>query len=544
MERLLGSIVQRAEMLDLGAIRDGLGWINERYDREGLKRILRSCAEGLRKTKKEEYYEYYRLGLLVGSPREFDCYMQYLEIDRKPEKRFYMPRRRQLLRLVNAMQSLEEGSLDELFIHLPPRVGKSTLSMMYLTWLMGKDPERSNLYCSYSDTITKSFYNGLLEILTDEETYHFGQIFPESPIVRQNAQDETIDLRRAKHFPSLTARSLLGTLNGACDCSGLLIADDLCSGIEEALNKDRLIATWAKVDNNMLPRAKESAKLLWIGTRWSVIDPPGLRLDALINDEAFSERRYRVISTPALNDLDESNFEYEYGVGFSTRYFRERRASFERRGDTASWFAQYQNVPIEREGAVIAPNELMYYNGELPKETPDRVYMAVDPAWGGGDYVAAPVVYQYGDMLYIHDVVYDNRDKSKTVPAVADRAFVNNVTAMYVEATKTTETYADEIDSALRSKKRRVNIVKSTANIANKAKNDRIQAAAPDIRTHMVFRENGKRSAEYERFMQNVFSFKFVGKNKNDDAPDSLQMAIKFGLDNAKPVARIGYRPF
>lgn len=544
MEKILERIVERAERGDVGAMRDGLGWINERYDREGLSRLLKASGEQLRRTKDEAWYEYYRLGLLVGAPKEFDLYMQYLEIDRKAEKRFYLPRRKQLLRLVRAMQLLEDGGLDELFIHLPPRVGKSTLSMMYLTWLMGRDPERSNLYCSYSDTITKSFYNGLLEIMTDAETYHFGQIFPEAPIVRQNAQDETIDLARAKHFPSLTSRSLYGTLNGACDCSGLLVADDLCSGIEEALNKDRLVAAWMKVDNNMLPRAKESAKLLWIGTRWSVIDPPGLRLDALVNDEAFRERRYRIISTPALNDLDESNFEYEYGVGFSTKYFRERRASFERRGDTASWFAQYQNVPIEREGAVIAPNELMYYNGELPKETPDRVFMAVDPAWGGGDFVAAPVVYQYGDMLYIHDVVYDNRDKSKTVPSVADKAFVNNVTAMYVEASKTTEGYADEIDKALRSKKRRVNIVKSMANNANKAKSDRITAAAPDIRDHMVFRENGKRSAEYEKFMQNVFSFKFVGKNKNDDAPDSLQMALKFALDTAKPIVKIGYRPF
>jgi len=443
------------------------------------------------------------------------------------------------------LQKLEDGELDELFIHLPPRVGKTTLSLMYATWRMGRDPEQSNLYCSYSDIITKAFYNGLLEIMTDAETYNFRQIFPEAPIVRQNAADETIDLERAKRYPSITNRSLYGTLNGACDCNGLLIADDLISGIEEAMNKDRLIAAWMKVDNNMLPRAKESAKLLWIGTRWSVIDPPGLRLDALVNDEAFEGRRYRVISTPALNDFDESNFDYEYGVGFSTKYYRERRASFERRGDTASWLAQYQNVPIEREGAIIAPNELMYYNGELPTEEPSRVFMAVDPAWGGGDYVASAICYQYGELLYVHDVVYDNRDKSKTVPVIADRAFINGVTAMYIEASKTTESYADEVDAHLRSKKRRVNIIRSMANNSNKAKNDRIVATAPDIRTHMVFRESGKRSAEYEKFMQNVFSFKIVGKNKNDDAPDALQMAIKFAFDTAGPsVIRIGRRPF
>ena len=42
----------------------------------------------------------------------------------------------------------------------------------------------------------------------------------------------------------------------------------------------------------------------------------------------------------------------------------------------------------------------------------------------------------------------------------------------------------------------------------------------------MIFRESGKRSKAYSLFMQNVFSYKMFAKNKNDDAPDSLAMAI------------------
>ena len=80
-----------------------------------------------------------------------------------------------------------------------------------------------------------------------------------------------------------------------------------------------------------------------------------------------------------------------------------------------------------------------------------------------------------------------------------------------------------------------------------KNKQDRIFQAAPDIKEHFVFLQEGKRTKEYQMFMQNVFSFKMIGKNKNDDAPDSLQMALAFAFpkDTAKSAivsrSRIGF---
>ena len=43
----------------------------------------------------------------------------------------------------------------------------SSLSIFFMLWIMGRDSERSNLYCSYSDTITAAYYNGIIEILND-----------------------------------------------------------------------------------------------------------------------------------------------------------------------------------------------------------------------------------------------------------------------------------------------------------------------------------------------------------------------------------------
>lgn len=474
-----------------------------------------------------ELFAVYKNSLLFDAPYDFDSYMLYIELDREPRERFYQPRRRQLLPLVRELQKLVDDELDELFISLPPRVGKTTLLMFFMTWIVGRNSELSNLYSAYSDTITRAFYSGVLEIINDPVTYLWHDVFPKAQVVQTNAQEEILNVDRRKRYPSLTARSLYGTLNGACDCNGFLIADDLIGSIEEALNKDRLISAWSKVDNNLLPRAKETAKFLWVGTRWSLIDPIGLRQDLLLNDVRFAGWRYKIINVPALNDTDESNFEYGYEVGFSTDYYRQRRASFERNNDMASWNAQYMGAPIERDGALFSPGEMRYYNGVLPEDKePDRVFMACDPAFGGGDFVAAPVCVEYGEDVYVPDVVYDNSDKTVTQPLLARAIQKNNVSRAQIEATKATEAYAQGVSEELARIGYKIPVTTKAAP-NNKSKAQRIFDKAPDIRQRFIFLEPGKRSKAYEMFMQNLFSYKMFGKNKNDDAPDSLAMCVE-----------------
>ncbi len=490
----------------------------------------------------QKFFDLYKRSLLFDAPHFLDSYLLYLEIDRKPQDRFYQPRRRVLKQVVDALQELVDDELDELFISMPPRIGKTTLLLFFVTWLLGRDSEKSNLYSAYSDVITKAFYNGILEIINDPDTYKWHDVFPESKIVATNSQDETINIDRKKRYPSITCRSLYGTLNGACDCNGVEISDDLIGGIEEALNKDRLVAAWSKVDNNLLPRAKETAKILWCGTRWSIIDPAGNRMNLLENDEQFKNRRYKIINLPALDENDESLFDYDYNVGFSTEYYRQRRASFEKNNDIASWLAQYMGEPVERAGTLFEPDGFRYYNGNLPEGEPDRIFMAVDPAWGGGDFVASPICYQYGEDIFVDDVVYDNNDKKVTQPLIVNKAMKHSVQAMEIEATKTTEDYKKGIEDKFKELDYHINIMTRAAQGKN-GKQQRIFDKAPDIRDHMIFRESGKRSKEYELFMQNVFAFKMFAKNKNDDAPDSLCMAMNMAF-SPKGQFRIVKRPF
>lgn len=529
-------IVSRLLKSDLTNLRNVKALFDMARNMDDLSLCLkaRQYAQKLASKGDLEAYDVVKETYLWAAPKDFDSYLVYLEWNRKPEERFYLPRRKCILPFVRDLQDLVDDKLDELFLSCPPRVGKTSLLMFFVTWIIGRDSERSNLYSAYSDTITSAFYSGVLEVLNDPTTYLWHDIFPKAKIVATNSKNETINIDRNKRYASLTCRSLYGTLNGSCDADGMLISDDLLSGIEEALNKDRMITAWGKVDNNLLSRAKGSAKILWCGTRWSMTDPIGLRIDTIINNEKFKNRRIKIINIPALSDSDESNFDYMYGVGFSTEVYHQRRASFERNNDMASWLAQYMGEPIERDGAVFSPDDFRYFNGVLPDGDPDRIFTAIDPAWGGGDFVAAPIICKYGNDLYVIDVVYDNSDKRVTQRLVADKIVEHNIAAVQVEATKTTEEYANGIESILSEYGRKVNLTTKTATQTKGGKQQRIFDKAPDIRERMIFLENGKRSKSYQLFMQNVFSFKMVGKNKNDDAPDSLCMAIE--MDQATSV--------
>lgn len=456
----------------------------------------------------------------------FDDFMIYIEWNRPLKEKYWLPRRAKLLPICKALQELEDGFLDELFLSQPPRTGKTTLIMFFLTWIMLRDSERSNLYCSYTDSVVKVLYNGILEVLTDETTYLWRDVFPECSIASTDAKDLLINLNRKKRYASFTGRSLYGTLNGATDANGYIVGDDLISGIEEAMNKDRLNNAWSKVDNNFIPRAKQSAKLLWIGTRWSLTDPIARRYEILLNDPKYKNRRFKVVNIPALNENDESNFDYACGVGFDTEFYQQRRASFERNNDTASWLAQYMGEPIERDGAVFTPDELRYFNGDLPEGDPDSIFMAVDPSWGGGDYVASPIIYQYGNDLFVKDVVYSNAEKNFTQSEVANKAIKHKVTRMYVEGNKMTGSYGQDVAEKLKEQNYKCNVQISTKHFTGTGKEQRIFDKAPDIRENMIFLD--KRDKEYELFMQNVFSFSIMGKNKHDDAPDSLAMAVTF----------------
>lgn len=465
--------------------------------------------------------------LLLESRDIFESFMLYLERKRPVEERFYQPRINPLRRVANGIQDLADDKMDELFVNCPSRIGKTQIVKLGFVWYGSKYPEKSNLYTAYSDKITGGFYDGIIEIITDP-TYTYADIFPENVQTRliTDGKDTTIDLIRKKSYPTFTMRSIYGTLNGACDCSGMGVADDLFSGIEEALSLDRQTTVWGKFDNNFMKRLKRKAKLINMGTRWAPLDVQGRRKALLENNEEYKTRRWNAIIIPALNENDESNFDYPYDLGYSTQDYLQIRASFEENDDMASWFAQDQQEPIDRHGALFTTDNLQYFKPEdLPERVPDRIFAAIDPAYGGGDFVSMPICYQFGVNYYIVDVVYSDGDKTVTVPEVTERIayhlrkYFPKTAEVHFEETKSTEEYRKLCDEEWKKLNVPVNTTHDPAP-NDISKKDRIRNHAPDIK-NLRFLERQHRTAEYQKYFTNILTFKIEGKNKHDDGIDS-----------------------
>ena len=404
-------------------------------------------------------------------------------------------------------------------------------------WWVCRDTERSNLYCSYADAVATGFYNGVLEVLTDP-TYCHADVFPDAKIVQTNSKNNTIDLKRCKKYKSITAKGLTAGLNGQCDCDGLMMSDDLLEGIQDALSPDILNRKQTIVDNNLIPRAKMQCKKIWCGTIWSLKDPYSNRVDFLNNDKSAKNVRYRIVKLPALDEHDESNFDYLYGVGFDTAYYHMIRSKFERNDDIASWLAQYMQSPIERLGALFDTNYMNFYNGVLPNCAPDYKIGVCDVATSGTDYTVFIVAYVYnfdtGKEVYIVDVMFSDADKNITRPEVVRMTLKHQLGRATFEANNGGEFYREDIEDMLKKHNYRLNI-RSKYAPTNKAKEARIWDKSPEIR-EFYFLENGLRSKDYTKFMQNLLSFTMYGKNDHDDAPDALALLASEINGTWKPI--------
>ena len=409
----------------------------------------------------------------------------------------------------------------------------STLCIFFMTWIMGKRPDVASVMSGHSDKLTDGFYRELLSIMTDNETYLWQDVFPNVKIVDNSAKNETIDLNTKKRFPTMTCRSISGTLTGAVEIGtgGILYCDDLIEDLEESLNPVRLQSKYDAYLNQLKDRKKLGALELMVGTRWNVFDPMGR-----VQQQYEGNERYRFRVVPALNEDGESNFDYPFDLGFDTAYYRDMKESI----DDATWNAKYMGNPYVREGLLFAEDELQFYNGVLPDGEPEKVAVC-DVAWGGGDSTAMPIAYIYGDAVYIHDVVFNNGDKTITYPAVIGRLKQHLPHRVRFEANNGGHEYADHVDRALRNDGVHINIFSKSA--PNKqSKLARIIQFAPDIKK-FYFLADKYRSKEYRAFMREVTLFVQTGKNPHDDAPDSLaQLADE--LYHGSAIVTIMKRPF
>lgn len=479
--------------------------------------------------------KYYGILLLEAQNKVLDSAFQYLEKKREPKERFYMPRRKQFLKigLIDALQGMIDDRYDILCVSLVPGAGKTTVEKMFHALVAGWFPRDFSLFYSHSGDITRMYYDGVYDIVTNEEEYTWNEIFPNLSVTSTNAKMEQFNVGKYKSFPSVQCTSVGSKNAGKVRASKFLLVDDMIGGIEEAMNPIILDKLWDKYAVDARQRKIQdtdgkNCKEIHIATRWSVHDVIGR-----IQNMYEGNPRVKVIAVPDVDPVTgESNFEYEFS-GFTKEFFEDQQLLM----DDISYRCLYKQEPIEREGLLFPEDKIRRYLN-LPHGEPEIVTGQCDTKGKGTDYFVLPVLQKYGEDYYCVDCVCDNTADYEVQYENAANVLTNNkVQECEFERNAGGDRVAMEVNKRVEAKGWICNITDTPTETNKEA---RIFQCSNWILQHVIFKDlsSYKPNEPYGVMMSLLKRYSVSGKKQLDDVPDVFSnFALR--VTNGRNVAKV-----
>lgn len=479
--------------------------------------------------------KYYGILLLEAQNKVVDSAFQYLEKKREPKERFYMPRRKQFLKigLIDALQGMIDDRYDILCVSLVPGAGKTTVEKMFHALVAGWFPRDFSLFYSHSGDITRMYYDGVYDIVTNEEEYTWNEIFPNLSVTSTNAKMEQFNVGKYKSFPSVQCTSVGSKNAGKVRASKFLLVDDMIGGIEEAMNPIILDKLWDKYAVDARQRKIQdtdgkNCKEIHIATRWSVHDVIGR-----IQNMYEGNPRVKVIAVPDVDPVTgESNFEYEFS-GFTKEFFEDQQLLM----DDISYRCLYKQEPIEREGLLFPEDKIRRYLN-LPHGEPEIVTGQCDTKGKGTDYFVLPVLQKYGEDYYCVDCVCDNTADYEVQYENAANVLTNNkVQECEFERNAGGDRVAMEVNKRIEAKGWICNITDTPTETNKEA---RIFQCSNWILQHVIFKDlsSYKPNEPYGVMMSLLKRYSVSGKKQLDDVPDVFSnFALR--VTNGNNVAKV-----
>ena len=479
--------------------------------------------------------KYYGILLLEAQNKVVDSAFQYLEKKRDPKERFYMPRRKQFLKigLTQALQGMIDDRYDILCVSLVPGAGKTTVEKMFHALVAGWFPRDFSLFYSHSGDITRMYYDGVYDIVTNTEEYTWNEIFPDLSVTSTNAKMEQFNVGKYKSFPSVQCTSVGSKNAGKVRASKFLLVDDMIGGIEEAMNPIILDKLWDKYAVDARQRKIQdtdgkNCKEIHIATRWSVHDVIGR-----IQNMYEGNPRVKVIAVPDVDPVTgESNFDYEFS-GFTKEFFEDQQLLM----DDISYRCLYKQEPIEREGLLFPEDKIRRYLN-LPHGEPEIVTGQCDTKGKGTDYFVLPVLQKYGEDYYCVDCVCDNTADYEMQYENAANVLTNNkVKECEFERNAGGDRVAMEVNKRVEKKGWICNITDTPTETNKEA---RIFQCSNWILQHVIFKDQSlyKPNEPYGVMMSLLKRYSVSGKKQLDDVPDVFSnFALR--VTNGNNVAKV-----
>lgn len=486
--------------------------------------------------------KYYSVLLVEAQNKIVDSGFMYLEKKREPQERFYMPRRKQFLKigLVQALQGMIDDKYDILCVSLIPGAGKTTVEKMFNALITGWFPKDFSLFYSHSGDITRMYYDGVYDIVTNADEYTWNEIFPGLRVTSTNAKLEQFNVGKYKPFPSVQCTSVGSKNAGKVRASKFLLVDDMIGGIEEAMNPAILDKLWDKYAVDARQRkiqdtAGHNCKEIHIATRWSVRDVIGR-----IQNMYAGNPRVKVIAVPDIDpETGESNFDYEFS-GFTKEFFEDQQLLM----DDISYRCLYKQEPIEREGLLFPDDKIRRYLN-LPHGEPEIITAQCDTKGKGTDYFVMPVLQKYGEDYYCVDCVCDNTADYEMQYENAANVIANNkVQECEFERNAGGDRVAMEVNKRVLSKGWVCNITDMPTETNKEA---RIFQCSNWILQHVIFKDPQLYTTKepYGIMMGLLKQYSVSGKKQLDDVPDVFSnFALRITQSNMTAKVEATFNPF
>ena len=409
-----------------------------------------------------------------------------------------------LKKVIEAFQKVYDAYSDNrqirIAISTPPRLGKSYLTSLFCSFMLGHFPDGSIMRNTCTSDLHMKLTKDVSRMLTSQK---WKDCF-ETDISLKTNNAKQISLETAKQV-SYFGAGVGGTIIGF-GASLLAITDDVFKTMDDALSDitNERIVSWD--ESAMSSRIEGNCCRIDIGTRWTKNDIIGRNID---------EYDY-IVSIPALDENGKSICEE---VQTTEQYLHTKR-----KVSPITWNAEYMQSPIDIEGQLFKASELMF--SDLMPSKYESNLSVCDTADTGSNYLSSPMVKKVGDLYYLYDVVFTQMEMELSEPIIKGTYIENKVEIARFESNNGGKLFAKEIEKD----------VPNTAfywKQTTSNKETRILTDAFWIKKHIVFRypydeqkhPNGYREgSDYDLFMRQFTAYVKGKSDQYDDAPDSLSM--------------------
>jgi len=451
----------------------------------------------------EEYYELIELDDDFRELKLLEAYDDFWEFCLYMDYDFFDKRKSILKPVAEAFQEVEEGKLDLLYVGMPPRTGKSYITSLWCTWVLGRNPTESIMRNTVTNTLYNKFSNDIRDIMRgDTHKRRYRDIFPEIHFATEKL--EGWKLTTSEQGVSYFGAGVGGTVIGL-GCTKAAILDDSIKNAEEAMSENSLEKKWNWYGSTHKSRLEKGCPEIHIATRWSNNDIPG----RLIEEGEFQGNNAKKIVIPALVDGES----YCEEIHSTEKLLKEKKLL-----DELIWEAEWQQSPVEAKGLVFPDQSLNYFSMDELNKRPEGILMAADIADEGTDSLCCPIGYIFGDKVFITDVLFTKDPIEVTQPLTA--AFIDKYQPdrAKFESNNGGKGFAMTVKD-LKKSKTTINWEPTVSN-----KHTRILMKSGYVKEYFYFRDDYEAGSDYDKFMRELKKYNKSGKVKHDDAPDGITM--------------------